>query len=113
VYRRQIGNLVGVTNLSNETANKYSLSQNYPNPFNPATNIKFDIPKQSNVVIKVFDITGKQVSEILNSVNEPGKYTIEFDASKLASGVYFYELLAASTTNEDVFKDVKKMVVAK
>ena len=113
VYRRQIGNLVSVTPQSNETAEKFSLSQNYPNPFNPVTNITYDIPKRSNVVLRVFDVSGKQVSEILNGLSDPGKYTVSFDATKLASGVYFYELLAASTANGDIFKDVKKMVVVK
>lgn len=113
VYRRQIGNLVGITPNSNETASKFSLFQNYPNPFNPITTITFEIPKRSDIVIRVFDAAGKQVSEILNSSNEPGKYTVDFNASKMASGVYFYELTAASTSDGDVFRDVKKMVIVK
>lgn len=113
VYRRQIGNLVSVTPQSIETAEKFSLSQNYPNPFNPVTNIKFDIPKRSNVVLRVFDVSGKQVSEILNGLNEAGKYTVSFDATKLASGVYFYILAATSESGGILFKDVKKMAVVK
>ncbi len=113
VYRRQIGNLVGVTPLSNATANEFSLTQNYPNPFNPVTNITYDIPKRSNVVLRVFDVTGKQVSEILNTVNDPGKYMLDFDASKLASGVYFYVLAATSESGVMLFKEVKKMAVVK
>ncbi len=113
VYRRQIGNLVGLNPVSTETAKDFSLSQNYPNPFNPVTNITYEIPKRSNVVLRVFDVTGKQVSEILKGLNDPGKYTVAFDAAKLASGVYFYELSAASADNGNIFKDVKKMVVIK
>ncbi|NOS86000.1 MAG: T9SS type A sorting domain-containing protein [Ignavibacteria bacterium] len=113
VYRRQIGNLVGVNPVSTENAKDFSLSQNYPNPFNPITNITYDIPNRSNVVLRIFDVSGKQVSEILNGLSDPGKYTVAFDATKLASGVYFYELLAASIANGDIFKDVKKMVVVK
>jgi hypothetical protein len=87
--------------------------QNYPNPFNPVTNIRFDIPKRSNVTLRVFDITGKAVSEIYNGLSDPGKYTADFDATGLASGVYYYIISASSENGGVIFKDVKKMVVVK
>ena len=113
VYRRQIGNLVSVTQQSNETAEKFSLSQNYPNRFNPVTNIKFDIPKRSNVVLRVYDVTGRMVSEIYNGLSDPGEYTADFDAVMLSSGVYYYEITANTQNGGVIFKDVKKMVVVK
>lgn len=68
---------------------KYSLKQNFPNPFNPETVIKFDIPKTSVVSIKIFDITGKEMSELANGVYTPGSYAVRWNASSYSSGVYF------------------------
>ena len=110
------GTVPGTTGISvnnNELPKVFALRQNYPNPFNPVTNIKFDIPKRSNVVLRVFDVTGKQVSEIYNGLSDPGVYTADFDAVKLASGVYYYEITANTPNGGVVFKDVKKMVVVK
>lgn len=86
---------------------EFSLSQNYPNPFNPVTKISFSIPQTANTKLTVFDISGKQVAELVNNELEAGKYNIDFDASQLASGTYFYRLETGS------FVDVKKMVVVK
>lgn len=85
----------------------YELSQNYPNPFNPVTNIKFALPKNSNVKLSVYDINGREIAVILNETKQAGIYTFTFDASKLASGVYFYRL----TAND--FSDVKRMILVK
>lgn len=98
-------NFVGFNN--NETPAKFSLSQNYPNPFNPATTIKFSLAWAENVNIKVYDITGKVVSELVNSRFKEGSHTVKFDGSNLASGVYFYRI----TTSR--FSDVKKMILVK
>lgn len=110
------GTVPGTTGISvntNELPKVFALRQNYPNPFNPVTNIKFDIPKRSNVVLRVFDVTGKQVTEIYNGLSDPGEYTADFDAVKLASGVYYYEITASTPNGGVIFKDVKKMVVVK
>jgi hypothetical protein len=85
----------------------YSLSQNYPNPFNPVTQIKYGIPKQGLVTMKIYDVLGREVTKLVNEVKTPGNYIVEFDGSKLASGVYFYRL----ESNE--FVDVKKMMLIK
>ncbi len=72
----------------------YSLKQNYPNPFNPVTTIEFDIPKQANVSIKIYDIAGREYrSEISNLNLAAGKYKMNFDGSRLSSGIYFYSLV--------------------
>jgi uncharacterized delta-60 repeat protein len=90
-----------------ETPTSFSLSQNYPNPFNPVTNIKFDIPNASNVKLTVFDITGREIAELVNQQLETGTYNVDFDASHLATGTYFYRIEAGD------FKEVKKMLMVK
>ncbi|MEK6829664.1 MAG: T9SS type A sorting domain-containing protein, partial [Nanoarchaeota archaeon] len=86
---------------------KYGLSQNYPNPFNPATSIKYNLPKTTNVSLKVYDVLGREVETLADGVFPAGEYTAGFDASKLSSGVYFYRLKAGD------FAETKKMVVNK
>jgi ligand-binding sensor domain-containing protein len=84
-----------------------SLRQNYPNPFNSSTMISFDIPNQSNVLIKVYDVLGNEVATIVNEEKQAGSYNITFDASALSNGVYFYRLQAGS------YIETKKMILMK
>lgn len=70
----------------------FSLSQNYPNPFNPTTNIEFRIADVGFVSLKVYDVLGREVKKLVNKVEQPGSYTVTFDASSLPSGVYFYRI---------------------
>ncbi|MCK9425814.1 MAG: YCF48-related protein [Ignavibacteriaceae bacterium] len=86
---------------------EFSLAQNYPNPFNPVTTINYSLAARSKVELKVYNILGKQVMNLVNQTQEAGNYKVEFDASKLASGVYFYEL------NAGQFSAKKKMVLLK
>jgi hypothetical protein len=74
----------------------FELYNNYPNPFNPATTIKYDIAKESKVSIKVYDILGKEVASLVNETKPAGRYSINFDASKFASGMYIYKITAGS-----------------
>jgi len=83
----------------------YSLYNNYPNPFNPATTISYDLPKQSMVTLKVYNIVGEEIAILVNSEQNAGRYKIDWNASQLASGVYFYRIQAAE------FVDVKKMIL--
>jgi len=85
----------------------FILDQNYPNPFNPVTNIRLRIAKFGFVSLKVFDITGKQIAVLVNEELSPGVYNLDFDASHLSSGTYFYRMETAE------FSDVKKMIVVK
>ncbi|MEO8514371.1 MAG: choice-of-anchor D domain-containing protein [Ignavibacteria bacterium] len=101
------GVIIGITNINTNIPEKFALYQNYPNPFNPETQIKFDIPRASNVKISVYDIIGREVSVLVNSKMEPGVYNASWNASPYASGVYFYRLTA------DDFVSVKKMVIVK
>jgi len=90
-----------------EIPNYYSLAQNYPNPFNPSTQIKYSVPKAVNVSIKVFDVLGKEVATLVNETKQPGFYTVDFNASGFASGIYFYRIDAGE------FSAIKKMVLIK
>jgi hypothetical protein len=69
-----------------------ALHQNYPNPFNPVTRITYDIPVSSNVTLRVYDILGREVKTLVNGSSPAGSYSLQFDGSDLASGVYFYQL---------------------
>jgi aminopeptidase N len=106
------GTVNGITTNNNEIPRKYALMQNYPNPFNPVTKINFDIPVKSNVDMKVYDLAGRLVALISTGTMEPGRYTADFDASNLASGIYYYVLRAESDSKGE-FKAVKKMVLVK
>jgi hypothetical protein len=86
---------------------QFELAQNYPNPFNPSTTIKFSIPQSSNVSLKIFNTLGQEVSTLINQNMESGLHTINFDASQLNSGIYFYRLEAGS------YSEVKKMTLIK
>lgn len=85
----------------------YELSQNYPNPFNPSTKINFSIPKDQRVSLKIYDMLGKETATIVNEYKAAGFYTVEFNASNLTSGIYFYVLRG------DNFTQTKKMTLIK
>jgi hypothetical protein len=86
---------------------QFQLDQNYPNPFNPSTKIKYSIPQQSYVQLKVFDILGRQVKLLVNEQKVAGTYDVIFDASSLPSGIYFYTLTA------DDLSMTNKMILSK
>lgn len=104
------GNEVNVTNVKQEnglTPKKYSLYQNYPNPFNPSTKIKYQIPSSGHVSLKVYDILGNEVANLVNENQSTGNYEVNFNASGLTSGIYFYQL------NSGGFTQVNKMMLIK
>jgi hypothetical protein len=84
---------------------KFVLYQNYPNPFNPTTKIRYKLPNASKVIIKVYNILGSEVIELLNEQKEAGIYEAEFNSDKLSSGTYFYKI------NTDNFVQIKKMIL--
>lgn len=86
--------LTGIATINNNIPADYYLEQNYPNPFNPVTNIKFGITKADVVSISVFDITGKEIDQLTNDKMQPGNYSIKWNASGYASGIYFLKLWA-------------------
>ncbi len=98
---------VGITPI-NSIVKSFELKQNYPNPFNPTTNINFSIPKNQNVSLKVYDMMGKEVANLVNNERlNAGEYKADFNASALSSGIYYYTL-----RTED-FTSTKSMVLVK
>jgi len=104
------------TDVEDETSSipeKYSLSQNYPNPFNPSTTIKYSIPKSvgkrhaSSLQLKIYDVLGREVVTLVNKVQKPGNYEVQFNAQNFPSGVYYYKLKTGS------FVQTKKMILLK
>ena len=86
---------------------RFALEQNYPNPFNPATKIQYDVPNQSHVRIAIYDVLGRQVQVLVNEELSAGRHTVDFDATRLASGVYIYRMEAGS------FVQTRKMMLVK
>ena len=87
--------------------NEYALEQNYPNPFNPVTTISYAVPKEGNVTMTIYDALGKEVATLVDERKVSGRYTVQFNASTLASGMYMYKLVSGK------YSSVKKMVVVK
>jgi len=107
-----LGNTITVTggSATREEASvvrKFNLSQNYPNPFNPTTRIEFEIAARSAVNLTVFDLFGHPVSTLVNETKDAGRYNINFDASNLPSGIYFYKVIAGNQSM------TRKMVLTK
>lgn len=101
------GDLVGVNQISTNIPNKFNLYQNYPNPFNPSTKIKFDLPENANVTLKVYNSAGMVVlNELLGDLSA-ASYEYNFNAANISSGIYFYEVNAGN------FRNTKKMVLIK
>ncbi|NCS90386.1 MAG: T9SS type A sorting domain-containing protein, partial [Ignavibacteria bacterium] len=96
-----------VTAEDTEVPKEYALSNNYPNPFNPITIINYQLPKEGLVTLKIYDILGNEVKILVNEQKEMGRYTVQFDASSLASGMYVYQLRANDYTS------TKKMLLLK
>ena len=93
VWRRPLSEMItSVERLSTDVPTHFSLDQNYPNPFNPSTTIKYQIPRSGLVNLKVYDILGKEVSTFVNENKIRGLFEVNFDASKLANGIYIYQL---------------------
>ncbi len=99
--------MIGIQNISTELPKEYKLYQNFPNPFNPQTNINFDIIKNGNVKITVYDLLGREVETLVNQDMSPGRYKLDFNAVNYASGMYIYKIVSGD------FVDVKKMLIVK
>ena len=99
----------GNTEVENvtELPTEFSIDQNYPNPFNPVTTINYSIPNTQYTILKIYDITGKEVMTLVNETKPAGRYLVKFDGSNLGSGVYFYKITAGS------FSAVKRMFLIK
>lgn len=98
---------VDVSDEGNVIVKQFKLFQNYPNPFNPSTKIKYQIPTQEKVLIKIYDVLGREVKTLVNEIKSAGIHEIEFNASSFASGVYFYRISAGN------YADIKKIILLK
>jgi flagellar hook assembly protein FlgD len=85
----------------------FTLFQNYPNPFNPETKIQFWIPKSGNVKLTIYDVSGRQIDELVNRKLNAGTFEVTWNGSNLSSGIYFYKLVAEG------FAETKKMIMVK
>ena len=101
------GNYQTVNYQGNLAVTEYNLEQNYPNPFNPSTTIKFQLPQDGFVTLKIYDILGNEITTLINEEKAQGRYEVNFNASNLASGIYIYKIQAGS------FVSSKKMILIK
>ncbi|MCC6866361.1 MAG: T9SS type A sorting domain-containing protein [Ignavibacteria bacterium] len=97
---------------SNNQPAEFRLEQNYPNPFNPSTTINFSIPERSFVTMRVYDMTGKEVMQLVNNNYSAGIYSVDIDANNLSSGIYMYSI-EAKTESGNILKDTKKLTLIK
>lgn len=105
IWKRNLPGFITDVEDLNFTPHSFQLDQNYPNPFNPATSIEYRIGSSEYVTLKVYDILGREVATLVNEEKPAGKYDIEFDGSKLSSGIYFFRLKAGNLI------ETKKMVL--
>ena len=96
-----------IQNITSQTPEGFELSQNYPNPFNPSTKISFSIPSSGLTKLTVFDISGREIAQLVNEELSSGTYEYTFDAGSLTSGAYFYRIEANG------FTETKKMLLIK
>ena len=108
VWRRSLSELTtSVKQINSDSPVCFTLNQNYPNPFNPTTIIKYQIPKSSFVSVKVYDLLGNEIATLVNKEQTAGSYEVEFAASGLSAGIYFYRL------RTDNYGQTKKMILLK
>jgi len=93
--------------VAGNTPSEYALNQNYPNPFNPSTKINFSIPSEGFVTLDVYNAIGQKVASLVNETKADGNYSVDFNASTLTSGIYFYKISAGN------FTETKKMILMK
>jgi photosystem II stability/assembly factor-like uncharacterized protein len=107
VWKKPVSQLVSISNIHKNVPDIYSLCQNYPNPFNPVTTIQYELPRPGVVRLAVYDVTGREVSVLVNENQSAGTYESTFNGSSMTSGVYFYRIRSSD------FVSVKRMVLIK
>jgi hypothetical protein len=104
-------NFTGIGENTSEKPREFNLHQNYPNPFNPVTMISYGIPDEADVSLKVYDVTGREIENLVSAKQAPGKYSVTFNGQNYTSGVYFYRFRAVSKENS--FSETKQMILIK
>jgi hypothetical protein len=107
------GTITAVSQNNSGIPKSYGISQNYPNPFNPTTVINYQLPVNSSVTLKIYDVLGREVETLVDERQNAGSYNVTFNAGNLPSGVYFYRLSAGSSGQAGSFTQTKKLVVIK
>lgn len=114
ILKTTTGGLTGFEKQNEKIPVLFSLSQNYPNPFNSSTTIEYSLPHNSFVSLKIYDALGKEIEMLVNEYKNPGTYKINFDGTKLSSGVYFYKIATSDLSGRNKnFNIIKKMIVIK
>jgi len=103
----------GIKLVENFIPSGYTLGQNYPNPFNPSTNIPFELNESGYIILKVYDITGRTIKELVNGRWGKGRYILNFDGSSLPSGIYFYRIEITGDITKTLYIETKKMLMIK
>ncbi len=107
LWKRPVSDFIGIKEDEEIVPENYSLQQNYPNPFNSSTIIKYSVCKASDISIKIYDISGREIKTLVNEYKSPGNYQVSLSGENLTSGVYFYQLEAKA------YSETKKMVLIK
>jgi len=113
IWKRPLNELIGISQISSEIPINYRLYQNYPNPFNPMTNIKFDVPAtpqnsgKENVILKIYDVLGKEITTLVDKELSPGTYEVNFDGTNYPSGIYYCRMSFGESAT------VNKMILLK
>lgn len=97
--------------LSVEAPTEVKLNHNYPNPFNPSTNISYRLPKQMQVKVTVYNILGRKVAVLADELQKAGEQTLRWDASRYASGVYFYRIIAEGNNGQQIVRSKKMLLI--
>jgi hypothetical protein len=103
----EVDTTVGITDDQSHVPSAFELSQNYPNPFNAKTSIKYNLPRESNVTIEVYDIQGRKIETLISEKQAAGYYTVIWNAEDVSSGMYFYKI------RTDEFEETQKMLLLK
>ncbi len=106
-YTTNDGGITGIYIDNENSVHQFLLSQNYPNPFNPTTTIQYSVPKESFVIIKVYNVLGKEIATLVSGRKPIGNYSVDFNSGNISSGTYFYRLISGTYTA------TKKMVILK
>jgi hypothetical protein len=113
VYKRPLSEIVGINKITGTMPKNYKLSQNFPNPFNSSTLISYELPFNNHVTLKIYDILGKENETLVDEKQSSGKYSINWDASKNSSGIYFCRFVAVSANKNEVYMSVIKLILNK
>jgi hypothetical protein len=106
-YIRPLSNITKVENENLISANTFLLDQNYPNPFNPSTKISWQSPGANWQTLKIYDVLGTEIATLIDEFKQAGRYTVDFNAGGLPSGIYFYQLKSGNSL------ETKKMMIVK